>query len=48
MKKIVVFLIIFIVIFGLIVCKKEGILLYEVIGFEIGNIESVGCNIFLV
>lgn len=44
MKKIVVFLIIFIVIFGLTACKKEGISLYEATGFEIENIESAGCN----
>jgi hypothetical protein len=39
-----VFFIIFIVIFGLAACKKVGISLYEAIGFEIGNIESAGCN----
>jgi hypothetical protein len=44
MKKIVVILIIFIVIFGLTACKKEGISLYEATGIEIENIESAGCN----
>jgi predicted small secreted protein len=44
MKRIVVFLIIFIVMFGLTACKKEGMSLYEAAGFEIENIESAGCN----
>ena len=44
MKKIVLFLIMFFAIFGLTSCNKEGVSLYEAVGFEIENIESASCN----
>lgn len=48
MKKFVVFVVLFIVMFGLAACKKEGISLYEAASFEIENIESARCNTSLL